>query len=225
MVYDFCCKLYLWWMTLTLRLQLGSKHGPEFNLSSSVNQELRMGWNLPAFIPNYLTLTCSLSSFSPLSGANSPYLSKPLVFDHLFLHESPLHVMPFVSPFPPNYTVHVTPSLAFPPHLPPAIIHPRAQTEITFNHSHLSSSPSSLFFLHLASSPPLSTTPYSAPSLLPHPFFSRFFVHLNWKSGHRDTLLAKAPLTSHSACLSPINLSCKTHSVDNTQPALIFPAG
>lgn len=60
-------------------------------------------------------------------------------------------------------------------------------------------------------------------SLLPHLFFSG--LHFNWQSGHGDTLLAKAPSTSRSACSSPINLSCKTHSADNTLPGLIFPAG
>ncbi len=189
-----------------------------------------MGSNLPAYIPNYLTLAGCFSSFSSLSQANSSYLSQLLVFDLVFLPRISISSRAICSSHS-GFLCHKFQCSRYSKNpFPPAIIHPSCFPPLTaflflfipflsppgaqrapgagasFNPSHLYSVLSFLFSISLPSPPPSSPVSIlvsSSPLSLTLSVF--FFVHFNWKSGHTDrhTLLAKPPLTSSSACASP----------------------
>lgn len=214
MVYDFCCKL---------RLQLASKHGPEFNLSSSVNQE--SGW-AEIFLLSSQTISPSLAA-SPHS---LPYLDLILLISPSFLFlitfSSTSHHCTWCHLFPPfpQITLFMLP-LPWPSSTSSSSYHPskssdrdRFQPLAPFFSPLFSfsiSSPALLSVLHLTGLLLSSLTHFSVVPL----------CILIEKVGTGTLSSPKLHRPVASACLSPINLSCKTHSVDNTQPGLIFPAG
>ncbi len=81
-----------------------------------------MGSNLPAFIPNCLTLTGCLFSFFSLSRANSSYLSNLLVFDLIFrTKKSGCHQLSLSHKLQSSSLLHLYISTVTPL---PAVIHP-----------------------------------------------------------------------------------------------------
>lgn len=207
-VYYFCFKLYLS-QTNTQYVVQGSTCSPQENSTRRTSQTISPSLAASPRSLHYLDLILLISPSSlfliTLSSTNHYH---------------------YVSLYLTNYKVHITQRL--PPHLhcpSSSSYHPSKWGDWSPVSTTLIFIQSSLFFLPLFHLPALLPHLLSVPhlSLLPHLFFSG--LHFNWKSGHGDTLLAKAPSTSRSACSSPINLSCKTHSADNTLPGLIFPAG